>query len=183
MATIAIEIVMDDGYYHEFHREWVASQGPGWRASKRMAIAFLTIGVGLGALGWVLGGIQMPAMTVTALVVAVLIFASLARRKRRWLECNRALPLFGAALRIEVREGNLVQVKDYAGDPRFRRTGAIVLSPNGYFVKYRGLGDPSDYAVSATDASVYLPHRAIDPPMSREAFLSALSAVEVQEPR
>jgi len=181
MTTIAIELVMDDAHHHEFHREWVASQGPGLRSQKRVAIVLLAVGVGLGALDWATDGRQMTVTTITALVIAVFIFASLARRKHRWLKCVRALPWFGAAVRIEVHEGDLVQVKNSGGDPRFRRTGAIVPSPNGYFVKYRGLADESDYAVSATDASVYIPHRAITPPMSREAFLTALSAVEVQE--
>ncbi len=181
MSTIAIEIVMDDGYFREFHREYVAALCPGLRRSKRLAIAFSIIGVGLGALGWTFGGIQMPATTVTAFVIAVLIFASLARRKRSWLECVRALPQSGSAIRIEVRDGVLVQVKESASDPNSPRNAAIVSTPNGYLVKVPGLGDASNPAASATDASVYLPHRAITPAMTREAFLGSLSSVGEQD--
>ena len=180
MTAIAIEIVMDDGYFREFYREHVAALCHGLRASKRLGIAFLIIGVGLGALGWVFGGVQMPATTVTAFVIAVLIFASLVRRNRSWLKGVRALPQFGSAIRIEVRDGVLVQVKDSGSDPSSPRDAAIVSTPNGYLVKLPGLGDASDPAVSATDASVYLPHRAITPAMTREAFLSCLSSVSAQ---
>jgi hypothetical protein len=41
-------------------------------------------------------------------------------------------------------------------------------------VRYRGLIDHANRAVSTTNASIYIPHRAIVPPMTRQAFLANL---------
>jgi hypothetical protein len=173
MTPIRFEFLMDDTYFCEFHRQWVAVLGKGWRTSKRMAIALISTSVLAATLGW---SEELPALTALAVSFAVfglLVTVTMARRRTTWLKHCRSLPWYGKFIRIEVRDGDLVQVKDYPGDPTFQRTGAVVVTPNGYLVRYRGLQKNSNPVVSSTDASVYLPHRTISPSMTRETFLSS----------
>jgi len=71
-----------------------------------------------------------------------------------------------------------VQDNDYEGDPRFQRTGEIIVTPNGYLVRYQAPAriDVPSRAISNLDASVYVPHRAITPPMSKTEFAQRVSA-------
>ena len=68
---------------------------------------------------------------------------------------------------------------NFEGDPRFQRTGAILLTPNGYLVRYQAIEqiDVPSRAISSVDASVYFPHRAITPAMSKSDFAQRISAV------
>ncbi len=167
-AEVTIEFVMDEDYFLEFHEEWVAAVGRNWRASRVLAPLFVV--AGSAVIVWGLATESSLRAVAGALLAA---FAgwdllSLRRRKARWLAAVRARPSAGGTMLIDVIDGELVQMHDLEGDPGFHRTGDILDTPRGYLLKYRGeAGVPMDKAISATAASVYIPHRAIQPAMTR----------------
>lgn len=173
--------MMDDPYFREFHREWVRALGKGWRTSRRMAVGLVIASFVLVIAGWSTNSPQLKVFAFVSFALGVLVVVAFVRRRAAWLQHCRLLPGYGKVLRIEVRDGDLVQVKDYPGDPKLERTGALVLTSSGYLVRYRGVIEHTNQAVSTTTASVYIPHRAIVPAMSREAFLANLRFLDVTD--
>lgn len=172
----AIEITLDDAYLRELHEEWVRSVGRGWRLDRAMSRVFLVAGLVTASLAaWR----DRPAfLALAALLAGVTAFETWRRTRRReaWLSSQRRQDWFGRTMTIVVRDGALVQVKTFAGDPRWTRTGGLTPTPNGWLVRYvNERGERGNDAVSSTLASVYLPLRAVRPAMSRASFEERLS--------
>lgn len=174
----SIEFTFNDAYFREFHDEWQATIGRGWRVDRILIGVFagLALVVAAGALLFH----QHRFLWLALLLAGIAAFESVKRVRRRhaWLAHCRALPWYGRRMRVVLRDGALVQENDFAGDPRFRRTGEIRRTPRGWLVRYvsDGVAQPTR-AVSSTQASVYLPHRALHPPMPPDAFARRVGAV------
>jgi hypothetical protein len=182
MASAEITIVMDDAYLREMHREWVAVFGKGWRTVRILAALFSAAAVLFATAWWHVGGAVLQFCTVFAFLSALMNLLTLGFRRAAWMAHCRALPWYGRPLRIELRDGDLVQVKDFAGDPTYKRIGLIVATPNGYLVKYRRDAPATEGPVSSTDASIYVAHRNIVPSMTRETFLAKITALRSAAP-
>jgi hypothetical protein len=174
MSPIYSEFLMDRAYYAEFHREWVVALGRGWRTAERLAAACLLAAILLAGSGWFTNIEGLIVAAAPLLLFSLLVIVSLLSRRAAWLRNCASLPWSGKVLRIEVRDGDLVQVKDFPGAPEFHRTGAVITTPKGYLVRYQGVAVTGSSAVSATSASVYIPHATIRPAMSRAEFLASL---------
>jgi hypothetical protein len=175
-----MEFVMDAAYCREFHQEWVDSVGHGWRVDRVMIPAFGFTAV-LVAVGAVLSNVfELLYVAGGLLLVSGFEAWNRSRRRATWLEYCRTLPWFGKTLRIVLRGGDLIQEKNFAGDPRFARTGEILPTPNGYLVRYEAVPsiDVPNNAISALRASVYIPHRTISPLMSRAEFAKLNYVIE-----
>jgi hypothetical protein len=166
---------MDLPYYREFHAEWIAAVGRGWRVDRVMIPAFLLVGLSLAVVGAAKGSLVagVPGLLLCA-------FAGFegfrhARKRSAWLQYCLSLPWSGKTMTIDVELGTLIQRHEFEGDPRFSKTGEVVDTPNGYLVKYRSARVDAPDAVSTTEASVYIPHVAIQPPRSRAKFRSLLA--------
>ena len=181
MTPIQARFVMDEAYLREFHREWVSALGKGFRTSKRMGAGLVAASLMLTIAGRWLNSQDLKGLALVSLGFGLLVTLAMAGRRAAWLRNCRSLPWYGKPMLIEVRDGDLVQVKDHAGDPRFERTGALVLTPSGYLVKYRGVLAHTHSAVSTTDASVYIPHRAIVTAMTRNSFLASLRSLKAMD--
>ena len=153
--------------------------GPGWRFDRLMTRLFGLAGLILVGVAFVFGSSR--ALCFAGLLLAIALFETWRRSNRRrvWLNHCRALPWYGNSLRIVVRDGDLVQEKDFAGDPRFKRLSAVLHTPNGYLVRYGAYApiDVPDPAISNTSASVYIPHRRITPQMTRTEFVDLVTAL------
>ncbi len=174
-----IEFVMNDAYFQEFHREWISVLGRGWRTDRIMIPLFASVAVVVAILAMVLHAPRFLALAAGLLVIAGFEGGKYIRRRNAWYRHGKTLPWYGKPLRIVLRDGDLVQDKDFAGATEYRRTGAIIPTPNGYLVRYRAVTaiDGVDSAVSRVDASIYVPHRAIQPAMSRAEFLARVSGL------
>ena len=168
------EFLMDGAYFAEYHREWAVALGKGWQTAKRLAAACVLAALVLAGGGWFTNRLGLSVVAAALLLFSLLLTVSLRSRRAAWLRNCASLPWSGKVLRIEVRDGDLVQVKDFPGAPEFHRTGAVLTTPNGYLVRYEGPTVTGSSAVSATNASVYIPHATIRPAMSRAQFLASL---------
>jgi hypothetical protein len=175
MSAAAVEFTLDSSYYREFHEEWIRAVGRGWRIDRILVPLFLVVGAGLGVAGMTLdqAALQVPGGLLC--LFSLIEHLKSRRKKTQWLAHAMSLPWSGKTMRIEVEDGTLVQKKDFAGDPRFKRTGELLDTPNGYLLRYEsdGIEVPSK-AISGTSASVYIPHRLIEPPMTRAEFRGLL---------
>ena len=173
-----IAFTMDAGYYRESFDEWVAVIARGWRIDRFMIRLFAHVGVGACIAAWLSG--YYPLFGLGAVTLCSAAFEAVTSRRRRaaWNRVCRALPWYGSEIRITVHDGVLVQDHLFAGDPRFARTGSILVSPNGYIVRYAAqtpIETPGP-EISSINASLYIPHRAITPPMRREDFAALIGA-------
>ena len=169
---------MDECWLRESLAEWIATVGKGTRTVRRLGEGAAVVATALAIVAWLSGRWALLAAAAPPALLAVSAFVSIARRRSQWLRHMRTLPWFGEELRIVVRDGDLVQVKEWDGLPGFERTGQVVVTPNGYLVRYRGSYDPPNAAISDCTASIYVPHRAIAPPLSREEFRSRVPKLE-----
>ncbi len=178
-GQVEVEFVMDDVYHRELHTEWTAAVGSGWRIDRVMICITAVLALALGAGAWTLGRPPLLALAIALGCVALFEAWKRKRRRRIWLDFCRTLPWFGKKMRIVLRGDELVQDNDYPGDPRFERTEAMLATPNGYLVRYRAVAavEVPNAAISDASASVYIPHRAIRPPMSREDFTGRVAAL------
>lgn len=172
------ELTLDDEYLAELHREWVASLGRSFRIGRIISAGSFAASIAalaVGALGT--NALSLPLGAALAMF-AGLLGHDLLRHRRRWLAYLRTLPWYGRRLRIELRDDGLFQQQDLDGDPRFKRTGEVVATPNGYLVRYSATEQipATGDAVSKERAMVYIAHRWITPPMSREEVLSRASS-------
>lgn len=177
MSEAAVEFEINSEYYREFHEEWVQAVGRGWRIDRVMIPLFLVVGLVLGGAGLVLdkSALQLPGAIFCC--ASVFEFIKGRRKREQWLTHAMNLPWSGKTLRIEVENRTLVQKKDFAGDPRFERTGELLDTPNGYLLRYESPGiEVPNSAISSESASVYIPHRLIEPAMSRAQFRGLLKA-------
>jgi hypothetical protein len=180
VPALVIEFDMDGAYFREFHAEWVHALGRGWRVDRRMIPLAGAAGAGLAGAGWAFRATPLLAGGAVLLFAAGHELGKRWRRRRSWLRHCRSLPWYEQRMRLLLVDGELVQEHDLAGDPRYRRTGSIVPTPRGYLVRYEAAEplDISEPAVSVAAASVYVPHRAIQPPLTREAFASRVTALK-----
>lgn len=169
---------MDDAYHREFFNEWVAVVGRGWRIHRIVIPTLALAGVGGCIAALTFGTRSLLSTSCAALLIAAVESWRQARHRAAWYRACAALPWYGRDMRIVVHSGLLVQRNEYEGDPRFKTTGEILVTPNGYLVRYK-MSEPianSGTKISPTDASVYIPHRAITPSMPQEAFAALIGA-------
>jgi hypothetical protein len=167
-ANATIELNMNQAYFREFHKEWVRSLGKGWRIDRVMIPVFLISGLALAGLGFSRGQafIWVPGLMSCFFAMAEALKGW--RKRRRWILQAMKQPWSGKNVRIEVKDGALVQKTDVDGEIRLERRVGLVESPEGYFFRFQPLDD-------AKKSSVYVPHRAIQPTMSRDDFKALLS--------
>jgi hypothetical protein len=177
MPDYRIHITFNDAYFEEFFEEWVIRVGRGWRIDQVMIAVSAVAAVGLATISVVSEQRGLMAAGGVAAFAAAFEGWKRVRRRRAWLAFCRSLPWFGRELHISVVDGALIQEKPYAGDPRLVRSVPILLTPRGYLVSYLAehpIDAPS--AVSPDRASVYIPHRAVEPPVDRDTFAAIISA-------
>lgn len=172
MSPATIEFQLDADYFREFHAEWVEAAGRGWRIDRIMVRIFVAGGVTLAATGLLLSMSTLSVPGALFCIFGGFEFVKGKRRKSRWLSHAQSLPWSGKTLRIEVENGALVQKHDFQGAPPLERRSELLDTPNGYLLKFRLTEEVEapDSAISSTNASVYIPHRQIEPAMTREAF-------------
>lgn len=176
MTDLEFRVEMDENYFRAFHADWIAVCGPGWRKARKVGLALLLTAACMAFVGWLLE--RSTVLNVSMLLAGVggWISYSLYRRREAWLTRCRALPHYGQTIRLRLHDGTLTQVYDDGRDAVEKRTAALVVGPNGYFLRWSASMPPVHEAVSITTASVYIPHRLVAPFMTREAFVQALSA-------
>ena len=173
-----VELTMDETYYRELFREWVATVGRGWRIDRVMIPTFALAGAACVVAGVATGGAPLLGSGGALLFFAALEAWKGHRRRTTWMLACRSLPWFGRTLRIVIRDGEIIQENDFAGDPRFERTGSVLLTPNGYLVRYAAISPVAvpNGAVSPIAASIYIPHRAVTPPIARIELAKLIGA-------
>lgn len=175
MSQAVIEFLMDADYYKEFHSEWISAVGRGWRVDRAMVPLFMAGGICLAVVGLQRSVLALTVPGLLCCLFAAVEFAKGKRKKAQWLAHALALPWSGKTMRIKVENRALVQNHEFEGDPRFERSGDLLDTPNGYLLRYQSAGIPVPItAISDTFASVYIPHRAIQPAMTRAQFRSLL---------
>lgn len=176
MNPATIEFKLDADYYREFHAEWVEAVGRGWRIDRIMIRVFLAGGAGLAVAGLLLSMSTLSVPGALLCIFGAFEFFKGKRRKSRWLSHVQSLPWSGKTLRIEVEDGALIQKHDFRGAPPLARRSELLDTPNGYLLKLHFAQEQEvpDSAISSTKASIYIPHRRIEPPMSRETFRGLL---------
>ncbi len=176
MTPATIEFQLDADYFREFHEEWVASVGRGWRVDRVMVRIFVAGGLGLALIGLLL---STPTVSIPGALFSffgALEFVKGRRKRSRWLSYAESLPWNGRRVRFEVENGALVQKVGFDGSAPLLRPAGLVETPNGYLFTLPLAPDleVSDGALSSTKSSLYVPHRQIQPTMTREKFRSLL---------
>jgi hypothetical protein len=176
-SEAVIEFVMNESYFREFHEEWIAVRGASWRLDSMMVRLFVVAGIAVVIAALVANRHELLYLAGGLLLIALFEGWKRVRRKSVWLNHCKTVPWYGKTMRIVLRGGDLFQENAFEGDPRFHRTGAILVTPNGYLVRYEAPEriDVPSRAISDVDASVYVPHRAITPAMSKADFTQRIS--------
>ncbi len=172
-----IEFVMNESYFREFHEEWIATRGVGWRRDRMTIRLVAASGIAAVIAAVVANRREFLYLAGGLLLIALFEGWKRFRRKSVWLNHCKTIPWYGRTMRLVLRGGALLQENAFEGDPRFQRTGAILATPNGYLVRYEAPEriDVPSRAISGVDASVYVPHRAITPAMSKADFTRRIS--------
>ncbi|MBA3547984.1 MAG: hypothetical protein H0T76_15990 [Nannocystis sp.] len=175
---LQIVFTFTDAYFRESHAQWVAVVARNWRAGRLMIRLYGLAAVVVCMTAWLSG--YYPLFLLGAVMLGSTLYEAVQymRRRARWYRVCRSLPWYGHELRIVVRNGVLVQQKEIAGDPRFARIGSILVSPKGYIVRYAAIIpiETTDPEMSAMSASLYIPHRAVTPPIPKKDFAVLIGA-------
>lgn len=175
-ADAVIEFQMDDTYFREYHSQWVAARGKGWRVQLVIIALSAVGGVALAIVDSLDGSIDFPFLIAVSIAVAAFETWQRFRRRKEWLEHCENLPHYGEDVRFEVRDGKVMQVAPELEEPVRERAAEFQRTPRGYLASFE-LEDPAEDApasISQTTSSIYLPHRKIRPQMSREEFESLI---------
>ena len=177
---LRVRFVMDEAWHRAFHAEMVDVRLVRWRLQRRLSWSAVVLGAGQVVIATLL---WMPVGLGVGALFAALGMGSLLRqhrRRERWLQAQRELPSFGATLGYHFENGMLIQTAETTGEVLGIPRGHVTESPEGWFVRYQTahLGSwPTDDVVRTADASIWLPHAAVDPPTTRDAFAQRLSEV------
>lgn len=175
-----IELRKDDAYLREYHAEWGA-------ALKRRLSRIFTRLVGVIGLGLCLFFVSTEEMTYFRPAL-ILFFGGVAAEairfwsRAKWLSHVRKLDGFGKQFRLVVRGGRILQTEPELPEPVRWRIATVTRSPRGYFLSFQREPDSEQrpFGVSNSTDSIYLPHRAIRPQMSREEFLGLIDEIELE---
>jgi len=182
LEGLRLRFVMDDAYFRRFHTELVAHAKPGWRIQRRLGAVAMAAGLGLGVVGWGAGH-QVAALIGLGLAgLGLAMISELVRRRRAWLSYQRQRPVFGREIVFVVHRGQLVRVAPGEPDMRVELTGRAEELQEGWRLPARILAmdaPPEGDAVSQTEASIYLPHDACEPPASRDALARLFEGMEI----
>ena len=166
---------VDEPYLQEFYTE-LTGQMPGWRAQRWLSVGSGVLGLGLGS-AFVSSNVALaglPGLVLVALAIGLQVKAR--QHREAWLGFSRGLPSFGHEVTYEVIEGELQPTGSTPTLPGYRRTGEVSRTGRGYLIRLERADDlpGTNAAVSSRRASVYLPHNAIRPGMTSEAFFALL---------
>lgn len=170
MPDATIEFQIDDEYLEEFHGEWVATVGHGWRAGRRLTAGLLLVGVVLLGASLVARGPVVPLTGFACLALAAANVLVRRRAKARWIDIAREKLPVGSALRLIVEDGRVGR------DGTSGETGAtadLLDTPRGWMFRLTMPAAPGSDAEPQA-LSLYVPHRAIEPSMGRAAFRALL---------
>jgi len=159
------EITIDDAHLEEHYEEWVAVLGPRTRWMGRISISLIVLG-GAICLSRMIAdwpGEKPGRYGLFALLYGIYLRFSLARTRRAWLRAARARSNYGTTHLLFVYDGVLVSGPPEEVDKNDVVALDLLTTPRGYFVRFGG-----------DKGSLYLPHRLLEPPTSREAFLAAV---------
>lgn len=182
MADAIIEFEMDTAYFREHHAEWIAACAPGWRQVRFLIRLMLAVGSGIAAAGVLQP--DEPLLWGGLLIIGAggALWLHARRAKDDWLAIAQSSRWSGKTVRFEVKDGMVHQRLDPSEAPAPTRVGELIETPNGYlFRMHVDNSPPIGKAASGKTASVYLPHRAIRPPMTREAFMALVTKIDRAE--
>ncbi|MEM6996415.1 MAG: hypothetical protein AAF721_38275 [Myxococcota bacterium] len=180
MHDVTIELDLDPRYFAEFHEEWIAALGRGWRIDRVMIPTAVLGGIALATTGAVRGALFLLVPGLMFCAFGLLELVKSKRKRAAWLRRAQSLPRSGQRLRLAVEHGALVQT-DLSGDvPRIGPSAELIDTPNGYLLRFEqrnGSGSPG--AEGHAYASVYIPHRRVRPAMTRHQFRALLKKTPV----
>ncbi len=163
------EITIDDAYLKEHYEEWVAAKAPNTRRVLKLGLGLIVVGavICLAQITTETLGERFGRAGLLAFVLGGYLRFACARRRGTWLRVAKSLGGYGMTHVIFVYDGMLM-----AGPPKKVGDGdcgtaEITSTPRGYLVRFPD-----------TNRSVYLPHRLLEPPTTREAFLGAIRVPE-----
>ncbi len=168
MPDASIEFRVDDAYLQEYHAEWVAAAGRGWRIDRRLTLGLASIGVTLLGASLLASAPVFPVTGAVACAIATVNVVIRRRARARWLAVARGRLPFGSTVRLIVEDGSVRRDGPSAGEET-RATAQIVDTPRRYLFRLiRSSTTSPDEKPEAS--SVYVPHGAIRPEMNRAAF-------------
>jgi len=184
---LELRFTLDEPYFRRFHEDLVGHCLPGWRLQRRMAMGAVVLGLVLAAAGAALwGGMGVIAGGSLTLFGGAMA-AELVSRRGAWLRYQRRRPLFGKEVVFALQEGRLARV-DPPGpvDVESVLTGEVHELAHGWRVRAKIVAmdeAPDHEAISTSCATIYLPHDACQPAVSRDAFASLFEGMDVQRLR
>jgi len=98
-----IEFVMDEPYFRESHREWIASRGVGWRIDRIMIPVFVVAALVVMGASLAMSANEFLYVAGGLLLIAVFEGWKYVRRARAWMSHCKTLPCYGKGMRIVLR--------------------------------------------------------------------------------
>ena len=170
-------ITLDSAHFREHWAEMVADRMPNTRSCLRYSALFGLVALLLfqpfdALADWT------PRSRLGAVIAATLSIVSCGMyvsKRHSWLTVAKRHPRFGQEVDFLISGGQLVQ-RPGASEPAFKLADAALHGTRrGYFVRGALAEDHGLGPNFEPSGSVYLPHRSLRPPMSREELMALIA--------